>query len=328
MKVLVIGCGSIGRRHLKNLAELGVSERVACDLSAARLEQVRSECGVEALHTDLDAALATGPDAAIVCPVTAAHVPVARRALDAGCHLMVEKPVSHTEAGVESLVRDAAERRRVFMVAYSMRLHPGLRRVEEMLRSGRIGRPLSARACCGQYLPDWHPWEDYRDFYMSREADGGGAVLDISHEIDTLRRYFGEVRQVAAMVSHLSDLEIDTDDCSELVLRFDSGVVASCHLDLVQRAYRRTLEVFGTEGTILWDYVSQSIQLYTVASAQWELVRYDFDRNRLYLDEAARFLAACRGEERPPVDGADGLRTLKVVLAAKRASREGRTVAP
>jgi predicted dehydrogenase len=161
---------------------------------------------------------------------------------------------------------------------------------------------------------------------MSKEDQGGGAILDISHEIDYLRWFFGDVDELTAVVSKVSDLDIDTDDLSEVILRFRNRVLGSLHLDLVQRAYRRTCTVIGTEGTITWDYNTQAVQLYTPNSGRWQTLPYGFDRNATFIEELKHFLACLRGEAKLVVDFEDGRKTLEVVLAAKQSSRERRWV--
>lgn len=328
MHILVIGCGSIGKRHLSNLYQLGVKRLSAVDTRQDRLDEARK--AVPALRTFTNLAQVLDQpdlDGAIICTHTAYHVPVAEQVVQHGLNSMVEKPLSHSLSGLDDLARELKQRGLWMMVAYSMRFHPGILKMKELLDQGVIGRVLSVRAECGQYLPDWHPWENYRDWYMSREDQGGGAILDISHEIDYLRWFFGDVDALTAVVTKVSDLEIDTDDLTEIILQFRSGVWANVHLDLLQRAYRRTCTIIGTEGTIYWDYTEHAVHLYTTKSGEWQTFKYEFDRNAYFLDELKHFLACLRGEAKPLVDFEDGRKTLEVVLAAKRSSRERSWVA-
>lgn len=327
MHIVVIGSGSIGKRHLSNLHQLGVEELSAVDVRLDRLNGLSQTIADLRKFTDLDQALnQPNLDGAIICTPTWHHVSVARRVLERGLNCMMEKPLSHSPLGVEEVARELETRGLWMMVAYAMRFHPGILKLRAFLDEGAIGRVLSVRAECGQYLPDWHPWEDYRDWYMSKEAQGGGAILDISHEIDYLRWFFGDIDELAAVVTKVSDLDMDTDDLSELILRFCNGVLGSLHLDLLQRAYRRTCTIIGTEGTIYWDYNAHAVQLYTVYSGQWQTFKYEFDRNAYFIDELKHFLACLRREAKPLVDFADGWKTLQVVLAAKQSSRQKRWV--
>jgi predicted dehydrogenase len=328
MHLLVIGAGSIGKRHLRNLDGLGVSRLSVVDVRPDRLEEAREAVPGVTTFADLDAAL-DQPDlsAAVVCSSTSTHTAVATKLVRRGLNVLMEKPLAHSGEGLDELQRELDARGLWMMVAYSLRYHPGIRLMRDLLQEGVLGRVLSVRAECGQYLPDWHPWEDYRSWYMAHEDRGGGALLDLSHEIDYLRWFFGEVDGLSALVTKVSDLEIDTDDLSELTLRFRSGVVANVHLDLLQRTYRRTFTIIGAEGTLHWDYTANRVQYFTAASGEWTTRDYEFDKNEYFLAEVRSFLSCLRGEGRPLVDFADGRKTLEVVLAAKRSSRERRWLA-
>ena len=161
---------------------------------------------------------------------------------------------------------------------------------------------------------------------MSHEGQGGGALLDLSHEIDYLRWILGEVAEVSAAVSHVSDLDLDTDDLSELILRFESGAVGNVHLDLVQRRYRRHVSIVGGEGTALWDYSDGAVELRMADSSLDKRRSYEDSRNDQFVDQLRHYLTCLRGEATPLVDVADAARTLDVVLAAKRSSAERRWV--
>jgi len=323
MHIVVIGSGSIGKRHLSNLHKLGVEKLSVVDVRSERLDELSQTITNLEKFTDLDRALdQTNLDGAIICTPTCHHISVAQKVAERGLNCMMEKPLSHNLLGLEEVARGLEERGLWMMVAYAMRFHPGIVKLKALLDQNAVGRVLSVRAECGQYLPDWHPWEDYRSWYMSKEDQGGGAILDISHEIDYLRWFFGDVDELTGVVTKVSDLDIDTDDLSEVILRFCSGVLGSLHLDLLQRTYRRTCTIIGTEGTITWDYNAHAIQLYTANSGRWQTFEYAFDRNAYFIEELKHFLACLRGEAKPKVDFEDGRKTLQVVLAAKQSSRE------
>jgi predicted dehydrogenase len=323
MHIVVIGSGSIGKRHLSNLHKLGVEKLSAVDVRSERLHEISQTITNLQKFTDVNQALNQPDlDGAIICAPTCHHISVAHKVVERGLNCMMEKPLSHSLVGLEEVARGLEEQGLWMMVAYAMRFHPGIVKLKALLDESAVGRVLSVRAECGQYLPDWHPWEDYRNWYMSKEDQGGGAILDISHEIDYLRWFFGDVDDLIAVVTKVSDLDIDTDDLSEVILRFRNGVLGSLHLDLLQRAYRRTCTIIGTEGTIHWDYNASAVQIYAAPSGEWQTFKYGSDRNAYFIEELKHFLACLRGEAKPAVDFEDGRKTLQVVLAAKQSSRE------
>lgn len=322
-RILIAGLGSIGRRHLRNLLSLGVQDLL---LYRTRPEPVE-EAPELPVFTDLDLALAAGPNLVVVSNLTAFHLGVALPAARAGCDLFIEKPVSHTWEGVEELLALVQQRRLVTLIGFDLRFEPGLRRVKSLLQEGRIGRVVSIQAQVGQYLPDWHPWEDYRQGGSARAESGGGVILDLIHELDYLLWLNDSVTDVACFADTVSSLEIETEDVAVLLLRFRNGALGTVHLDYLQRAPSRTCRIIGEDGTILWDALEKSVRWYEAGPARWEEFRYvEHDRNDRFREEMRHLLACHRREEAPIVDVAAGSRVLKLALAAKEAARCRRTI--
>jgi len=191
MKTLIAGFGSIGRRHFRNLKALGQTDIILYRTGKSTLPIDEIE-NVPVFYS-LDEALDHKPDAVIVANPTANHLEVAIKAAQHGCHLLIEKPISHNLEGILELVESMSEHQTQVLVGYQFRYHPGLLATKQLLKGGTVGRPLSFRAEWGEYLPAWHPWEDYRKSYTSLKALGGGVVLTLSHPIDYLHWLFGDV---------------------------------------------------------------------------------------------------------------------------------------
>ncbi len=323
---LLLGCGSIGLRHLRNLKAIGGVALSAFDPDRARLAEA-AKLGDVAPEIDLEAALAGGPKLALICTPPHLHVPLARKALSAGAHLFLEKPLAHTLEGVDDLLAAAKAQGRLVAVGYNLRFHAGLRRVKELLDGGAVGRPLFIRAEFGQYLPDWRPNRDYRDGYNAHAATGGGILLDASHEIDYVRWLAGEVESVTCVARRLGALEIDVEDTAALILQLAGGRIAEIHLDSLQRTYARGCKVVGTEGVVIWDWHG-GVRWRRAGDDTWCEERICPDANEMYVDEMRDLLAAVREGRPPSVDGADGRRTLAVALAARASSDEAREVRP
>jgi predicted dehydrogenase len=328
VRVLIVGCGSIGQRHLANLRSLVPDvEIVAWHQRGLHAAALAARFGLRAVGS-LAEGLAARPDFAIVSNPTALHVPVALEAARAGVPLFVEKPLSDRRDGVDELVRTVADKGLPSLTAFNLRFHPGLRQLRSLLTEGRIGRLLGLRAEVGQYLPDWHPDEDYRRGYSARVELGGGVVLDLIHELDYAVWLAGPVRDVMAMTGKLSDLEIETEDLAEIVLRFEGGAIGSVHLDYVQRLPIRGCRLLGSEGVLTWDYFADEVRLHDVGSGRWTTFRQDgFERNDMYRAELAHFLDCLAGRAQPVVDLAAGAAVLDLALAARRSAASGRAVA-
>ena len=324
MRVLVIGTGSVGARHCRNLVSLGHAV-LAWDADPGRLREVGRVAGVSAAPS-LEDAFAAKPDAAMICTPPASHVAPARRALDAGLHLFIEKPIASTVAEARPLVEEAERRGRLLAVGFNLRFLPSLRRVKALLEDKRVGKVLAVRAEFGSYLPDWRPGRDYRENYAVRAEQGGGILLDAIHELDYLGWLFGEVTDVLCTSGHVSDLHGDTEDLAEVTLRFESGVLAQVHLDYLQRVYRRNLQVIGDAGVITWDYPTHAVTVLTPDARPEAMNPDDGAANEMYVEELRHFIRCLEGRESPLVDGREALRSLGLVEAAKTSAREGRRV--
>ena len=326
-RVVVIGCGSIGKRHLRNLLALGVADVVAYDPREDRREEVRTTLNVETI-SDLDEAWKRDRTLALITAPTSLHVPLAQKAAEHGCHLFIEKPLSDRLEGVEPLLSAVRERHLISLVGCNMRFHPGLMTIKQLLERGAIGRVVTARVEAGQYLPDWHPREDYRQGYSARRNLGGGVLMDGVHEIDYVRWLFGEVTSVACVAGQLSHLDIDTEDTASLLLRFASGTIGEIHLDYIQRIYSRSCHLIGDEGTIRWDFTAGETRCYTASTRAWEVFANPpgWEANQMYVDEMRHLLRCLQGEEASAQDAYEGARVLEIALAARTSADVGRVI--
>ncbi|HEX9618409.1 MAG TPA: Gfo/Idh/MocA family oxidoreductase [Anaerolineales bacterium] len=327
VKVLIAGLGSIGRRHLRNLLALG--ERDILLFRTHRSTLPDEDLAGFPVETELEATLAKRPDAVIVANPTAHHLDVAIPAAQAGCHLLLEKPISHSLERVAALESAVQQGRGKVLVGFQFRFHPGLVQAARLLADGAIGRPLSARAVYGEYLPGMHPWEDYRQSYSARRDLGGGVILTLCHPLDTLRWLLGEVQSVWAFTGQLNDLELGVEDTAEIGLRFASGVLGSAHLDYNRRPPAHHLEIVGTSGTLRWDNATGVLQVYRAEKGEWESFPPPprFERNDLFLAEMRHFIEVVRGETAPRCTLDDGRKALELALAAHESQERGAMIA-
>lgn len=326
MRLLIVGCGSVGKRHLGNFQKLGVPHLGAVDERRDRYQEVVERFGITAVYSSLDNALADGYDAVLVCVPTRYHVEVAEKTVATGAHVLVEKPLADRLDGLEDLLEQARKKDLVFMVGYTYRFWPPLQKVKELLNQGTVGRVYSVQITFSEYLPDWHPWEDYRSWFMAMKELGGGAILDESHTLDFARWLFGEIESVFCINGRFSQLEITSDDLAEMVVTFQSGAVGNIHTDIFGRHHRKQMVILGEAGTIYWDYYANEVKVYHADGKAWQTWQFSSDRNDMFVAEARHFLDCIAGKATPLVDGFDGLKTLKVVLAAIQSSETGRQV--
>jgi predicted dehydrogenase len=319
MKFLIAGLGSIGRRHLRNLVALGESDILLYRTHQSTLDD--EELDPYPVETDLQAALGHKPDAVIISNPTALHMRVAFPAAQAGCTLFIEKPVTtHSDDLLEFEAALKKHQNKVF-TAYQFRFNPGLRQMKTLLDEGAIGRPLSFTSFWGEYLPDWHPWEDYRKGYAARADLGGGVVLTLCHPLDYLRWFFGDVGELFAFTGKLSDLEIDVEDTAEVQLRFKNQVTGSLHLDYYRRPKRHDLEISGTQGVLYWDHTGSTVILKKDNEEKTFTVPRDFERNQMFLDEMKHFIEVAAGRAEPLCTYRDGKAALELALGILQSGR-------
>jgi len=331
VKILVVGCGSIGRCHAINASRLAQVALVDSDRKRVRDLAARLDVPwFDSLPQSLDS---WKPNGAVLATPTDTHLDLACRIVDHGVHLLIEKPIAHRIEGVARLL-DIAETKgcRIFVVC-NIRYHPGLVVLRKHLPE--IGKPLFARAHYGNYLPNMRPGVDYRRLYCAHAAQGGGVILDAIHEVDYLMWFFGAVDGIACEAARLSDLDIDVEDYASLTLRFVSGVRAEVHLDYLQQVKRRGLEVIGTHGTLIWLSEGKAPELCMVrllaqgAREERILYRNDaVDANVMYTTLISHFIAELEGRSTPLLDGYQALEELAVVLGAKAALKYGKLMRP
>ncbi|GMR10749.1 MAG: Gfo/Idh/MocA family oxidoreductase [Anaerolineae bacterium] len=327
-RILISGLGSIGRRHLGNLVELGVADILLhrtgkSTLPDDDLKEFESE-------SDLARALERWqPDAILVTNPTALHLDIAVPAARSGCHLFIEKPLSHSMQGIDDLEAAVESGGGQVLIGFHFRFNPGLRAIKELLKEGAVGRPLSARVYWGEHLPDWHPWEDYRASYSARSNLGGGVVLTLSHPFDYLRWLLGEISDVQALTANSGSLGIDVEDTASVLMGLEQGLVANVQLDYLRRPPAHSLEIIGTEGAIQWEGLSGHARWYDPKDAQWnELPPPEgFERNTMFMEEMRHFLAIVAGEEQPACGLKDGIRVLEIVEAVHESAKTGSRVA-
>ena len=201
----------------------------------------------------LDEALEIGPEVIFLSSPAVHHVEGIRKCLEAGAHVFCEKPLSATTEGLGALLELAETNRRVLFVGYNLRFHACIAEMKRAVEAGEIGKPLTLFAEVGQYLPSWRPHKDYQDSVSAQKQLGGGALLELSHEIDLAVLFGGrEVSGVAGRFGKESDLDLDVEDYANLRIEFGGGLSAMLHLDFMQNPGGRWCRVIGTRGTLEW----------------------------------------------------------------------------
>jgi predicted dehydrogenase len=325
MKALVVGCGSIGERHIKNLKNILNDEILACDKDTSRLKTMKEKHGA-IVFDDLNKVWSLKPDIIYVCTPPSSHIKIALEAVKHGSHVFIEKPMSHSSDGIDDLLRTAEKNNLHVFVGYNFRFEKGMQIVKKMLDEKRIGTVFSARAEFGQYLPDWRPWQDYKKSYTSRKDLGGGIILDGSHEIDYMRWLLGDVDYISCFADKVSNLDVETEDIAEIMMKFKNGIICEVHLDFIRHGYSRNCEIIGEKGVIYWDFAEKTVKLYDSNKKKWDETKLPSDINDMYIEETKHVINTISNNNKPLIDGFDGKKTLEVALAAKKSAETNEIV--
>ena len=301
MKILVIGAGSIGRRHINNLNFLGYEDIDVADISDANLGYAKKNFKIKETFNDFKDVLSSKSyDVAFILTPPIYHVPIALELAKKGIDLFIEKTLSHNLEDVDELIKTKEDNNIVIMVGYNQRFNFGLRKLKSYMDKERLGKVYYIRAEVGQYLPDWRPWQDYRKNYTAIKEMGGGIILDGSHEIDYVMWLANsKVKDVKTIYDKVSNLEINVEDIAETILRFENGIIASIHLNMMERGYNRYCKVVGEKGYIKWIFKENILEFHDGESKELTIKKYEIDQNHSYLEELKHFLSCFENRVEP-----------------------------
>ena len=325
-QILVVGSGSAGQRHGRNLRELGC--RIGYfDPRTDRLEQATAEDPAAGRFTELETAISNRAwDGVVVASPPNFHVDQILQILQAqACPVLSEKPLS-IDAPSAAQLRDYSSR---ILLGYTYRWWPPLAEYRRKLQEGAIGSIRNMRFVMSAHLADWHPWEPYQDFFMAHKGLGGGALLDESHFIDLMLWFLGWPDSVFAQVDRISDLEIDSDDNVDILVRYASGERVNLHLDLIGRPHERSITAVGEHGSLVYSYEDNAILQGSSAERNWDKQVFTCERNDMFMGVARDYIDMINGNlasKRCTVE--DGVAALRIVDACRLSSAEGRTVTP
>ena len=323
--ILVIGAGSAGKRHARNLRQLGCAIS-AMDPRADRLNEIGQEGLTQRVFTSLTSALqASAHDGFVVASPPVFHVDQVLEVMAQQPRwVLCEKPLSINAPEARRLEKVADN----VLLAYTYRWWPPLHSFRRRLLAGEIGPVRVMRFVMSAHLADWHPWERYQDFFMAQSEQGGGALLDESHFIDLMLWFLGWPEKICAQVDKISHLEINADDNVDILVSYGSGTRVNIHLDLMGRPHERNITAIGENGTLSYVYEENAVKVCHEGAAKWERESFSCERNEMFLGADREFLAQINGASRTPLTCTvgDGIQALALVDACRQSSASGRSV--
>jgi len=324
-RIAILGCGSIGQRHIRNLRSLGFGGIFALRSRKGHFDELDPAFDVKEVQ-DWHEVIALEPDVAIISNPTSLHLETALRLVPHVRGLFIEKPLASSLHGVKELLEQIKAHKLISFVGYDLQYHPGVRAIQELLEGEKLGKPLIFQCQVGQWLPDWHPYEDYRKAYYARKDLGGGVALTIIHDVHLAVELLGSVDAVSCLLPRSDLLPLKVDVIADMMLQHTSGAVSQIHLDYIQRLPHRCGIISCERGWISYDLFLQKVEVNFEGEngprIAWEQV--DYDTNELYLEEMSTFLRyVSEGRVRHEFDAWQGTRSLAVVDAAFKSAESG-----
>lgn len=318
-RALVIGSGSIAKRHIKNLRHLYPKIEVICvSASGRRIDPI--EVGASSVRDSIEQVLEeVQVDLAIVASPAPLHLQSTFELTSAKIPVLVEKPLCQYETELENY--DFSNPDYKVGVGYNLRYMPSANIVKNLISDYAFGKILHAHIECGQYLPDWRPGTDYKLGVSAQKKLGGGALLELSHELDYLLWIFGEISSVTARVENTRTLDIDVDDNVNALLETKSGFLIQVHLDFLQRKPRRMLRVVCDNGTLVWNLLTNSVSVEGKNDvAQILYSDPSYDRNQMYTDQLKDFVAFTKDHSEFKSTIASASNVMKLITAIRKSS--------
>lgn len=327
MKFLVVGLGSMGKRRIRNLKHLQQNNIIGFDLRKDRCKEAFEKYQIKTYY-DIEKALKESPDAMIISTPPDLHMKYAKIAIQNKIHFFTEASVVKDD--MEEVIQSLSDSEIIGLPSCTMRYHPIILEIKRILKNNKIGKPLSFLYHSGQYLPDWHPWEDYKNFYASKRETGACREI-VPFELIWIVDIFGEIKSLTAIKSKVSNLETDIDDIYNVLLDLENGIQGNLTVDVISRFPYRQLKILGEEGVIFADWSNRNVSYFT-KELGWKQTNVDdgvVEKNYIhgegpYIEEMKTFLKVIRNEMPSPYTFSEDLKILKILEIIERSSNEGK----
>ena len=330
--ILVVGTGSIGRRHLRNYKELGC-EVSAVDPRGDRLNEA-AEIGLKNWYFQLDDPSQDcfkGVDGIVIATPPSLHFGQCIEVLKHNIPIFLEKPGTKTLTESQIITQNSNFSSDRLLLGYCYRWWPSIQKLGQYIQDGKVGKIYSADFRMSAHMDDWHPYEKYDEWFLARGDLGGGCLMDENHFLDLMILWWGMPKSITATLRTIGPHDIDVEDNVDIIFEYEDGKVITMHLDMLARPHEKKIIIRGSEGTLKWD-TSTDYELNYICfdnrpeSRYLDTDEFQFDRNDMFMHEARQFLNIIDGKTKPSCTLEDGIAVLKLIEAAKQSSEEKKTL--
>lgn len=326
MKFLIIGLGSMGKRRIRNLQSLNENEIIGFDTNIERCNEAIEKYGIEA-YSDFSKCLSKKPNAFVISTPPDLHMKYAKEALKNKIHFFTEASVIQDE--MIDVIKELKFSDIVGLPSCTMRYHPIVKKINELLNTEQIGKVLAFFHHSGQYLPDWHPWEDYRKFYVSKRETGACREI-VPFELVWLISTFGKIKSVFADSDKVSNLQADIDDIYNTVLEFKNGVKGILTVDVIARVPIRQLKILTENGMITADWYQNKVSCFSIESG-WREFEINSGKpeegyihgEKMYVQEMEHFIKSIKKETTQNYTFSEDMDILKILEKIENSSDHG-----
>lgn len=314
--IAVIGLGNIATRHRRNLKQIFPQSRLLAMSASGRIpNEAISDC--DQVVSSIDELIQNGVELALVASPAPFHSVHTIPLLEASIPTLIEKPVTANVADAQKLIKVANKTQTPVAVGYCLRYLPSCQVVKKLLDEMSIGTLLNAQVEIGQYLPDWRPTKNYRDTVSAKEHLGGGALLELSHELDYTQWLLGDLKIQFSHLRSSDKLGLDVEDLVDIVATTHSGAVVNIHLDFLQRQAYRRCRFVGSEGIIEWDLIKNEVSQNSIAGQVIIYSESSWDKNQMYLNLLVDFIAKIEGKMHICIDLKQAAKTIELIEKIK-----------
>ncbi len=322
---LIIGLGSIGERHVRNLLKIGAKNIYVVRRKNKKPRTIKKNDFN--FISSIDEAVKLDISAAIIATPTSKHTSDLLKLVKSKIPVLVEVPLSNSLRYLNKINSISKKLKVPILIGHNLKFHPSLIKINQIVKNNKYGKTYFSRSQFGEYLPECHPWEDYKKRYEAKKSLGGGPILTSIHEIDHAVWLFGRVKSVTCVAKTLK-LPIDVEDTAMIILEHQNKIISEVQLDFIQRPYTRNIQIVSDKGSMEWGLIDNNLLAYSDKTKKWKKINKikKFDINQTYIDELIHFSEIVLKNEKPLTSLDDGIHILKVALAAIKSSKLRKTI--